>query len=697
MDAFFDFEKSNVETTVESAVTTESGEAIPTGTPAHATALEVAAKEKEYAALQESIKPQEDEIKALEAEVQSIRELMQAQINERTQKIAAMKEAIWDARKQLKQLALEIDGLKRRLRVEMDAERAKETFKSNVIVYDKRMANRAYADKILSHQSEGAYILASNGRCILGDKRGLGKTLTSLATLDALQIQRALIIVPDDVFGNFANEINYWAPHRQILPVGKMTKVQREFAFTIAQQVDQWTMLINYSAWRKDKSILDSIISLGVECVIADEAHEMKNTSTSAYKGVRKIVLAENMCPKCGGIQTFKQVKVEDSIYYSHMTTQCTKCDFDSDVDEYEFLDRCSVKYVFPMTGTVILNKPQDLFAQLSLIDPVNFRYERDFLNAYCEQSWATGKWSFQYGGMDRLAKKLSGKYLARDEHTAGVVRPKQSVEVHEIEMDETLYPLQYKVMQQLSKHAAILLDSGKKMNVLATIALITRKRQANIWPAGITLKDENGDVVFSVGEEVQESIKLDFILRTTGEDAPTGLLWDLTEEGNMELGSNVVVFSQFKGPLAELEKRCKAVGISVVRFDGDTPQSIRDEAIKDFDRKFREAEGYEPKWQVILANYRTGGVGLNFTAATEMIITDEEWNPGKADQAFGRIDRMGQTEETNVHILRIPRTIDDWMVALNQEKADLIAGFESKTEGISDALLLAMRNGDII
>ena len=156
-------------------------------------------------------------------------------------------------------------------------------------------------------------------------------------------------------------------------------------------------------------------------------------------------------------------------------------------------------------------------------------------------------------------------------------------------------------------------------------------------------------------------------------------------------------MFSQFKGPLKELERRCNEAGIDVVRFDGDTPQGIRDMARQDFDRKVCDQPGYEKKWQVILCNYRTGGVGLNFTGATEMIILDKEWNPGKQDQAYGRVDRLGQTEHTNVHIIRISRTIDEWMDALNDEKEAMIGGFNEMAEPLSSRLLDAMKSGDIL
>lgn len=661
--------------------------------PVSPTARALVDATKQLDALNESIKPQVDRVNEINATIANIREAMQLQIDELSKERNVLETDIWDTRKQIRSLNAEIASLKRKLEQELENERVKEEFQSNAVIFSKRIAQYSYMDKILPHQKDGAFVLATSGRAILGDKRGLGKTLTSIATLDALQVQKVLIFVPDDVLSNFVNEVNFWAPHRTVFPVGKMPKAQREFALAMAKQLDQYVIVCNYSAWRKDKSLLDSFIDLRLECVIADEAHELKNTTTSAYKGVHKVVMAENCCPMCSS-----ETSKDNRDIYNRSFDKCMRCDWQSNNThdfEWDFLDRKSVKHVFPMTGTVILNKPQDLYAQLSLVDPVNFRSEHNYLRDYCMQDMYTNKWRFKPGGLESLKNKLSGKFLARDDKSAGVVRPKQSILIHDVELDPEQYPGQYRVIEQLSKHAQIIMEASKaKMNILATIALITRKRQANVWPAGIRLKNEEGDVVFSVGDEVKESVKLDKIITTDGSE---GLIPEFTEDGDKQLGARVAVFSQFKGPLEELERRCRNAGISVVRFDGDTPDAVAEEAKRDFDRRYADQEGYNYKWQVILANYRKGGVGLNFTSVTETIILDEEWNPGKQEQAYGRTDRIGQTQENNIHIIRIPRTIDSWMVALNEEKANLIQGFEATTGNLADNLLDALKNGDIL
>ena len=130
------------------------------------------------------------------------------------------------------------------------------------------------------------------------------------------------------------------------------------------------------------------------------------------------------------------------------------------------------------------------------------------------------------------------------------------------------------------------------------------------------------------------------------------------------------------------------------VVLDGDTPESIRDEIKIDFDRSRCRENGREPKWDVLFANYKVGGVGLNLTDATQVIAMDEEWNPGKEDQAFGRVNRIGQTERTAVHIIRMANSIDSWLAGIIAEKKNLTGDFNSAMD--KQAFLEAMEKGEI-
>jgi SNF2 family DNA or RNA helicase len=182
---------------------------------------------------------------------------------------------------------------------------------------------------------------------------------------------------------------------------------------------------------------------------------------------------------------------------------------------------------------------------------------------------------------------------------------------------------------------------------------------------------------------DIEESQKLDYIIRRkNGEDDAEGLLPEVWDE------ERVVIFSQFKAPLHELRDRIESWGKRAVVLDGDTPSALRDEIAMNFDAKYDQ----EPRWDVVLCNYKVGGVGMNMTLATQMIIVDEEWNPGKRDQAYDRIHRMGQDKPVTIHVLRAKKMvgqqeggIDTWLANIIEHKENVVEGFNEANDGLGD------------
>jgi SNF2 family DNA or RNA helicase len=263
-------------------------------------------------------------------------------------------------------------------------------------------------------------------------------------------------------------------------------------------------------------------------------------------------------------------------------------------------------------------------------------------------------------------------------------VLPVQRKHIVRVDLDKDVYKKQYKIIRQLSERAQIMLDSGEQMTIMHLISLITRKRQANVWPAGIELRDSEGNVVFSVGAEMRESVKLDVALEH---------ILAIHAEGRRQ-----VVFSQFTTALDGFKDMLEEKSLRVAVLTGATPRKLRDE-IKN---NFYLARGEEPKWDIILCNYKTGGTGLNLTSATATHIIDEEWNPGKRDQAYARTDRIGQELENDVYIYRIPASIDTWMSNTIHRKEQMVSAFQDTMtdEGADmtvNSLSEAMRTGEIL
>ena len=569
--------------------------------------------------------------------------------------------------------------------------------------FDKLVAALAWREFALDHQISGAKFMATSRRAILGDKMGLGKTLTSLMTIDMLRAHtlnhlevsvsgktngaRILVIAPSDIVTNFQREIAHWAPHRLVANIRGINKQQRDIIINALVNVPEFILLVNYEAWRRDKQLIPMLNALQFDTIILDEAHKVKNRKTSTFKGVKELVFAKNQCPVCGGlIVTRTDAYGLDRMYCPKQcdvapVAEMVTREYGSIATQYMY---SSVSNVFPMTGTPILNRPQELFPLLHLLDPMRFSDEYQFLRMYCEQDSYTQKWKFRFGGIERLMSNLSGRIIARDRNAAGIKLPPQEVIVHELEVNESEYPEQYKVMQDLRKFASVQVGKDEAVSIMHLLALITRERQAAVWPAGIVMKSLDGLEVMTC--DARESVKIDSVIRyNSNEDEWEGLLPDAVSIDGADggpvlgvdgkwVGERVVLFSQFTEPLREIKRRCDRAKIPCVILDGSTPEHTR-EAIKlDFDRN---TSGDRPKWAVVLANYRSGGEGLNFTECTQTIILDEEWNPGKRDQAYGRTDRVGQTEETTVHVLRVAESIDMWMHSLITEKEKIVEGFE--------------------
>ena len=556
--------------------------------------------------------------------------------------------------------------------------------------------------KAMPHQTIGGNFMAEAKRTILGDEMGLGKTCTTMVSMDLAGVKKAVIITPAEVTTNFLDEVKMWSD-RPVINIRGFDSVEREVTLDMANKLEEYVIVMNYEIWRKDSSVLEAIANLNVDAVYLDEAHTIKGHTSLSYRGVRELVFAPNICRKCEQpipvkikeTRSLSNQKIE-ALYSSGATVEqvnefiesggklidykisrahrCYNCGWDGEALDkpYDFFDSRSVKIYCSITGTPILNKPEDLWTHLHLLDPNQFETIGDFRDRFCVQDY-NGNWEFGNGGLSMIKTALSGRYIARTTEDVNIVLPPRHNKVEYVNITDEDYPEQREIMRQLAKYSQIIIDD-QEITMTAVIALITRQRQSVCYPGGIQLKDADGNVVWSVGETVKDAAKLDKAV-------------DLIK-ADIAAGRRTVVFSQFTQALIELENRLKDEGIRAVTFAGHTPTNVRNRIKTNFDRK----RGEEKVWDVVLCQYKSGGVGLNLTAATSMIILDREWNPGKENQAFKRIHRIGQTEPVTITEIKAQGTIDDWLEDLIQSKANLVEGFTESSREIQADLFDTLR-----
>src|SRR5690606_10302796 len=82
-----------------------------------------------------------------------------------------------------------------------------------------------------------------------------------------------------------------------------------------------------------------------------------------------------------------------------------------------------------------------------------------------------------------------------------------------------------------------------------------------------------------------------------------------------------------------------------------------------------------EEDCRVFLISLKAGGTGLNLTAADYVYILDPWWNPAAEAQAIDRCYRIGQEKHVNAYKIVCRDSVEEKIVALQDEKKQLADG----------------------
>jgi SNF2 family DNA or RNA helicase len=122
---------------------------------------------------------------------------------------------------------------------------------------------------------------------------------------------------------------------------------------------------------------------------------------------------------------------------------------------------------------------------------------------------------------------------------------------------------------------------------------------------------------------------------------------------------------------LDELEKLFKEYNYSYLRLDGSTTTVNRNKYVNQF-------QNNDSKVEIFLISLKAGGVGLNLTNARTAILFEPWWNPAVEEQAFARIDRIGQLQTTKIYRLIYKNSIEEKIDKLIHEKQNIFDSMSS-------------------
>jgi SWI/SNF-related matrix-associated actin-dependent regulator 1 of chromatin subfamily A len=282
---------------------------------------------------------------------------------------------------------------------------------------------------------------------------------------------------------------------------------------------------------------------------------------------------------------------------------------------------------VYLLTGTPLTNRPRDLFVLLQLVGHPLGRSFLSFAKRYCaaernEYGWQTRGAS----NIEELTVQLHGVMLRRTKDDVLALPPKL----------RTWLPV------EVPKGTGV----GDMRKVIEL--LVAEQRVAPHSP--VSDRRLRGRLLGAVTKARQ---RLASAKVTATLDLVTGAV---------EQGEKVIVFSCFEDPIERLADGLEG---SAVVLTGKTPASVRQSIVD----RFQQDETI----RVFVANIIAGGVGLNLTAASQVVFNDLDWVPANHWQAEDRAYRIGQTRTVNVTYMVAGRTLDDFVQAVLETKAALV------------------------
>ena len=143
-------------------------------------------------------------------------------------------------------------------------------------------------EPLLEFQKEGVNWLMGREKAILADDMGLGKTVQAIYALRLLfnkaEINSAMVLAPKSLIANWEEELSRWAPELSRVRLIPKASVRTQAWQTVIGACH--VILTNYEQMRRPPDIL---IEEGIDVIVADEAHRMRNIGSQVTQGVRRV------------------------------------------------------------------------------------------------------------------------------------------------------------------------------------------------------------------------------------------------------------------------------------------------------------------------------------------------------------------------------------------------------------------------
>jgi superfamily II DNA or RNA helicase len=433
------------------------------------------------------------------------------------------------------------------------------------------------------------------GGC-LADDMGLGKTIQALALLQkhkedtehAGGKSTSLVIMPTSLIYNWLNEAKKFAPQlRFMVHTGSMRYKSPE----VLGNYD--VIVTTYGISRIDVDLLKEFV---FDYIILDESQNIKNPSSKSYQCVRQL----------------------------------------------------KSRYKLILSGTPVENSVNDLWTQMSFINPGLLGIQQYFQNEFVSP--------IEKKKDEDKARKLQALIkpfvLRRTKEQVATELPPKTENLFYCRMTEEQASVYEKVKSEYRNELLKSLEDGTyaKTQIQVLQGLIKLRQIAN-HPSMIDAEYEG------------DSGKFEDVVHTLA--------------NVLDGGHKVLIFSQFVKQLTIYREYFDDKKIPYAYLDGSTQN--RGDIVKHFQE--------DEKTRVFLISIKAGGVGLNLTEADYVFILDPWWNPAVEQQAIDRTHRIGQTKNVFIYKFITKDSVEEKILALQQRKLSVARALITTEESFIKSL----------
>ncbi|ORX36499.1 SNF2 family N-terminal domain-domain-containing protein [Kockovaella imperatae] len=511
--------------------------------------------------------------------------------------------------------------------------------------------------------------------CILADEMGLGKTIQVIAFLAHLKERKIkgphMIFVPASTLENWVREFEKFCPDIDVQSYYGTQAERADLRDTIKRQFRKGKLQVVLASYTQVAAADDLSFfrkKIQFETCIYDEGHRLKSCTTKAYSDLMSIK-PRWRCLLTGTPLQNNLQELVSLLMFIHK-------DVFTDAEPY-------LRAIFKSQGHANLLSSQRVSRARKMLTPFVLRRRKAHVLdlppkietvEHCQMTPVQAK-------LYRQTLQRSKKVLQEMDETTLEAEANAADDTEAPKAKSRSKAAEKKSGSAASSSSHILMDLRKA----ASHPLLFRRLYSDAKVRSIAKAclgtpkwcDSNFDYVVE-DLEIMSDAEIHHFCEESEYDSikKFALSRDVFLEGGKVIalkkhidrckaeGKRMLLFSQFVMILDILQVALQHMDIKYTRLDGSTRTDERQLIVDEFTE--------DPDITVFLLSTKAGGVGINLTAASVVIIYDQDFNPHNDRQAADRAYRIGQDKDVEVIKLVSKDSIDEDMLAIGATKLKL-------------------------